>query len=243
MFLLAAMLFGARVSASDMFSPKLRGDVGLGGYATMNIVEGVPDRLSVLPYLDCSYDRLFARVDTFGIKTMQAGYGHLELVTRFSQDGFNTDNPALNGLTTRNTSFPVGLGTLQVTPIGGVFLNVFHDINKSHGNWIELIYGAKFKSMGVVFYPLLGFDYQSAEYVGYYYGVTAQESLNSGLPSYRPSAATNVLYGLIADLSLDEHWHLNAYLRRKQLDASIYQSPIVKYRFLDTAYLALSYRY
>lgn len=220
-----------------------RGDVGLGWYSTRSIVEGVPDKFSILPYLDCTYGSVFARVDTFGLKTVPVGYGHVEIVARVNQDGFKTDQPALNGLSSRSNPLPVGVGTLQVTPVGGVFFNVFHDINKSGGNWVELIYGGRFESMGVLFYPLLGLDYQSAEYVGYYYDVSAQEALVSRFSSYIPSAAVNFLFGMIADFGLDEHWHINAYLRRKRLDDAIYQSPIVGQRYLDTAYLTLSYRY
>jgi outer membrane protein len=237
------MLFESSASGDEVFSKSLKGDVGIAGYSTLGIVDGAPDKLSVLPYLDITYDRYFARVDTFGIKTLKVGYGYLEVITRFNQDGFKTNMPALDGLNERVNSLPVGLGTLQVTPLGGVFFNAFHDINASGGSWIELIYGAKFTASAVVFYPMLGLDYQSANYVNYYYGVSDQEAAISSFSSYKPSAAINAYFGLIADISLRGDWHLNAYLRHKRLDDSIYHSPVVDKRFLDTAYLALSYRY
>lgn len=241
--LLLWLMGGAQPASADGMFDCLQGDIGLAGYATRAIVEGTQDKLSVLPYLDFTCGNLFARVDTFGYKTKQIGYGHLELIARFNQDGFRTDTPALNGLSTRQSSLPVGLGTLQVTPLGGVFFNVFHDINKSGGDWAELIYGAKFKAAGVVFYPMLGFDYQSAAYTGYYYGVSAQEAIGSPFASYAPASAVNAFIALIMDVGLSRNWHLNAYVRHKRLDDAIYLSPIVTQRYLDTAYLALSYRY
>lgn len=243
LFLLWPMWVDTHASAAELFDGGLRGDVGLAGYSTRAIVAGVQNDLSVLPYLDLTYDRFFARVDTFGYKTKEIGYGHLEVIARFNQDGFRTDIPALNGLSTRQSSLPVGLGTLQVTPLGGVFFNVFHDINKSGGNWAELIYGAKFTAAGAVFYPMLGVDYQSAEYTGYYYGVSEQEAIGSRFVSYAPTSAINTFIALIMDVGLSRNWHLNAYVRRKRLDDSIYLSPIVTRCYLDTAYLALSYRY
>jgi len=243
LFLLLLMWGDMHASASEMFDARLQGDIGLAGYSTRAIVEGTQDDLSVLPYLDFTYDRFFARVDTFGYKAKQLGYGYLEVIARFNQDGFRTDIPALSGLSTRQSSLPVGLGTLQVTPLGGVFFNVFHDINKSGGNWAELIYGAKFTASGVVFYPMLGVDYQSADYTGYYYGVSEQEAISSRFASYVPASAVNVFIGLIVDVGLSRNWHLNAYVRHKRLDDSIYLSPIVTRRYLDTVYLALSYRY
>ncbi|MFH2134291.1 MAG: MipA/OmpV family protein [Pseudomonadota bacterium] len=220
-FLLWQMWGDTHASAAEMLEGRLQGDVGLAGYSTCAIVAGVQDDLSVLPYLDFTYGRLFARVDTFGYKTKEIGYGHLEVIARFNQDGFRTDNPVLNGLSTRQSSLPVGLGTLQVTPLGGVFFNVFHDINKSSGNWVELIYGAKFTAAGAVFYPLLGVDYQSADYTGYYYGVSEQEAISSGFASYAPASAVNTFIALIMDVGLSRNWHLNAYVRHKRLDDSI----------------------
>jgi outer membrane protein len=230
-------------ACAEMFDSRLQGDVGLAGYSTRAIVAGKQTDLSVLPYLDFTYDRYFARVDTFGFKTTKIGYGYLEVIARFNQDGFRTDIPALNGLSTRQSSLPVGLGTLQVTPLGGVFFNVFHDVNKSAGIWAELIYGAKFTAVGVVFYPLLGVDYQSADYTGYYYGVSEQEAIDSSFPAYKPTSAANAFVGLIMDVGLSRNWHLNGHVRHKRLDDAIYRSPIVTQRYLDTAYLALSYRY
>ncbi|MDD5470534.1 MAG: MipA/OmpV family protein [Sideroxydans sp.] len=243
LFLLWPMWSDTHASAAEMFDASLRGDVGLAGYSTRAILAGTPDNLAVLPYLDCTYERFFARVDTFGYKAAPMGYGHLEVIARFNQDGFRTDIPALNGLSTRQSSLPVGLGTLQVTPLGGVFFNVFHDINESGGNWVELIYGAKFTVSGLVLYPLLGVDYQSAQYVVYYYGVSDQEAIDSRFPGYKPTSAVNAFFGLIMDIGLSQNWHLNAYLRHKRLDDAIYRSPIITQRYLDTAYLALSYRY
>lgn len=242
-FPLLLMWGDTHASAAELLDARLQGDIGLAAYATRAIVEGAQTDLTVLPYLDFTYDRFFARVDTFGYKAKQVGYGDLEVIARFNQDGFRTDIPALNGLSTRQSSLPVGLGTLQVTPLGGVFFNVFHDINKSGGNWAELIYGAKFTASGAVLYPMLGVDYQSADYTGYYYGVSEQEAISSPFASYAPASAVNAFVGLIMDVGLSRNWHLNAYVRHKRLDDSIYRSPLVTRRYLDTAYLALSYRY
>ncbi len=65
------------------------GDVGVGGYYTRSIVRGNSDVLGVFPYADFEYRRVFARVDTLGIKTFSLGYGYLELAGRISQDAFD----------------------------------------------------------------------------------------------------------------------------------------------------------
>ena len=239
---LSGLLLNAQVAA-DEFPQGITGDVGLGAYYSRGIIDSKGDTLSILPYGDFEYGRIVARVDTLGIKTLKMGNGYLELAGRFSQDGFDTDTPKLKGLGARQTSIPLGVGTLQVTPMGGFLLNAFHDVRDSTGNWLEAIYAAELDLPRVTLYPMLGADYQSSAYVRYYYGISAQEAVLSRYTAYDPGASLNPLIGLIADIELSDAYHLNCYVRRKWLGDAIRNSPIVSQRYLDTGYIALSYRY
>ena len=239
---LSATLLSTTASAEE-FKSEIKGDVGLGGYYTGTIIRGNQSQTSVLPYVDFNYGRMYARVDTFGIKTLQLGYGHLRLVGRYSQDGFNTSAPNLMGLDRRENSIPIGVGTLQVTPIGGFLINAFHDMNRSQGNLFEVIYGGRLELPKVTLYPLIGAEYRSKEYVNYYYGITPLEAANSSYASYQTSGATNSLIALMADIQLTGDYHLHLYARRKWLGEAIRQSPIVEKAYLDTSYVAVSYRF
>jgi len=237
------MLSGISQAQAQEFTSTVKGDIGVGAYHARSIVKGDPDGTSVLPYMDFKYSRMFARIDTFGVKTLELGYGHLELVGRFSQDGFKTDIPELTGIDQRENAIPLGVGTLQVTPVGGFMINAFHDLNKSQGNIFEVIYGGRVKFSRVALYPLLGLEYRSKEYVSYYYGISAREATNSGYASYEPSGAVNSLIGFIAEIRLIDNYYLNLNVRHKRLGDSIRLSPLVDQQYLDTAYVALSYRF
>jgi len=239
---LCAALLSAAANAEE-FKSQIVGDIGLGGYYTGDIIRGDQNQTSILPYVDFNYGRMFARIDTFGIKTLPLGYGHVELVGRFSQDGFDTKAPALSGLNKRDNSLPIGIGTLQVTPIGGFMLNAFHDVNASRGNIFEAIYGGRLELPRVKLYPMVGMEYRSKEYVSYYYGVSPQEAANSSYATYRPDGTTNSLIALIADITLTDDYHLHLYARRKWLGDAIQQSAFVDKAYLDTGYVALSYRF
>ncbi len=228
---------------AEEFTQKLDGDLGLGGYYTHSIIRGNPDEFSVLPYLDFDYARMFARIDTLGFRTLKLGNGHLALVGRISQDGFNTNTLMLRGLEKRETPIPLGIGTLQMTPLGAIIINAFHDVRRSNGNLLELIYGGEIDLPRVTFYPLAGAEYQSGEYVRYFYGISAQEAANSHYPTYQPAGAFNQFLGLIADIKLTDEYHLNCHLRRKWLGDAIQHSPIVNQRYQDMGYLSLSYRF
>jgi len=241
--LCAMLLIGTALAEAEEFKQQLVGDIGLGGYYTRSIIRGNRNEFSALPYLDFEYGRTFARVDTLGIKTLKLGYGHLELVGRISQDGFSMTVPGLQGLGKRETPVPVGIGTLQTTPLGGVMVNAFHDVNRSRGDLFEVIYGGELDLPRVTLYPLVGAEYMSGKYVRYYYGISPLEAASSQYAAYQPAGAVNGLIGLIADIRLTDEYYLNCNVRRKWLGDAIQFSPIVNQRYLDTGYIALSYRF
>jgi len=244
--LVAGVLMSAvliRPVRAQEFSERIDGDIGLGAYYTHNIIRGKSDLVSVLPYGAFDYGRVFMRLDTLGIRTLKLGYGYLEVAGRFSQDGFRADVPRLRGLANRQDSMPLGLGTMQTTPIGAFFINAFHDVNQSSGNFFEAIYAAELGTPALTFYPLAGAEYQSAEYVRYFYGISAQEAAVSRYAAYQPSGALNPLLGVMLDARLTDKYHLNFYVRRKWLGHAIQSSPIVETNTLDTGFIALSYRF
>lgn len=230
-------------TGAEEFPLRVEGDVGLGGYYTRSIIRGKAEPAYVLPYGYFDYGRMFARIDTLGVKTVKMGYGYLELVGRVSLDGFKTDTASLQGLTERKNSIPLGIGTFQETPVGAFFVNAFHDVNKSQGNLFEVIYVGELTAPRVTFYPQIGAEYLSKQYVSYYYGVSAQEATTSQYGAYHPGGALNPFLATLIDAKITEKWHLNFYLRHKWLANSIHDSPIVGRKGMDTAFVALSYRF
>lgn len=120
----------------------------------------------------------------------------------------NTNAPDLRGLGKRETSLPIGVGTLQEAPLGGVMINAFHDVNRSQGDLFEVIYGGQIDLPRVTLYPLIGGEYQSGKYVRYYYGVSAAEAASSRYAAYQPADAVNGLVGLIAKIRLSDEYFL-----------------------------------
>jgi outer membrane protein len=178
------------------------------------------------------------------MKTFKMGYGYFELAGRVNVDGFTTSNPALRGLNDRKNSIPLGVGTFQETPIGAFAVNAFYDVNKSHGTLLEAIYAGEIKAGSVNFYPQVGAEYRSANYVNYYYGITATESAASGIyKAYQGRAATNPLVALQIEIPLSESWALNLYGRYKWLGGGIKNSPIVDRKAAANYFVALAYRF
>lgn len=228
---------------TEEFPTHIDGDIGIGIYDTRSIILGETRQVSTLPYGNFDYGRISMRIDTLSFKTVKLGYGYLEIAGRFSLDGFSTDAINLHGMEKRQNSIPLGLGTLQITPIGAFFINAFHDFNESRGNLFEAIYFAELDTLRLTFYPFVGAEYQTAEYVRYYYGISPQEAVLSQYPAYQPTGAFNPLFGLLVDARLTRKFYLNFYLRRDWLGNTIQSSPIVGKNAMDTGFIALSYRF
>lgn len=206
--------------------PRLVGDIGLGVSAAPVAVAAQSRSTGAVPYANFEYGPAFARIDTFGVKLAPAGYGSVELLTRVLEDGYRASAPPHERL---RSSVPLGLGTLQVTPVGAFMANLYRDLGKSHGTMLDLMYAAEIDHGRFAFYPQAGVEYRSASYVRYYDGVDR--------------SASNPFAGLLVEAQLSGHWYLIANLRRTWLDDSIRSNPAVRHRSLDSGLVALSYRF
>jgi outer membrane protein len=215
----------------------LSGDIGLGAVYTQAQIRGADSKTEVMPYLNFEVANAFARIDTFGVKTLPVGYGHLEVVGQYRGDGYEA-----TGLERRGNSLPLGLGTLQITPIGAFGLQVLHDFGTSEGTLVQARYLAELPWGAVHVYPELGVEYQSQAYTGYYYGTTPADAASLG-QAYRPSAAVNPYFGAMIEVRLADHWYANVYLRRTLVDDTIAQSPLLTLRTRDSVLLALAYHF
>jgi outer membrane protein len=239
-FLAANAMADANPPNDEQLPGRLQGDVGLLVGAEQNPIRNERTHPALLPFAFFDYGRLYTRLDTFGVKLIPVGYGYLELAGRAKFDGYRTDNnPALQGIESRQNSLPLGVGTFQITPIGGFFLYALHDFNKSRGSLLEATYAAEIKFDGWTAYPEAGVEYYSGNYTRYYYGVTSLESAASGYAAYTPSAATCPFLSVLVEVPVATGWNANFYLRRKWLGAPIANSPQVSVQHAGSGFVAL----
>jgi outer membrane protein len=239
---LAAFFASHSARAQTAFPDHYVGDLGGAAYLKTGVVRGQGSSTLVLPYVYGDYGRFFGRIDTFGVKTRAVGWGHLELVGRINTEGFRTDTAALKGLSDRRNPVPLGVGTFQRTPIGGVFLYAMHDVT-SGGMLAEATWGSKLETTWATFYPLISLEYRSSAYVNYLYGVTAGESAASGYAAYNPGASFVPLVGLAASIPITGDWALQLQFRHRWFDSAITNSPIVSARTQQTGNIAITYEF
>ena len=201
----------------------LNGDIGLGAVTVQGPAPGQGDRTRAIPYVYADLGPLFAREDTVGVKLLPVGWGSLEVAARISSEGADSAGP---GLASRRNPRPVGLGTFQETPWGGVFLDAFED-TVSGGNLLEASYAAEVDLGRVTLYPQAGVIRRSARYVDHLYGVSAAESQATGQHAYAAGASTVPLLALSAELTLAPRWVVVGNLQLEAFDRAIGDSPRV----------------
>lgn len=214
--------------AGDELADRIQGDIGVLAAEEQSPIRGERTSAQVFPFAFFDYGRLYARIDTFGVKTLHMGYGYLELAGRAAYDGYKAaGNPALQGIQDRQSPVPLGLGTFQITPIGGFFIYALHDFNRSRGNLLELTYVAELDAGRVTVYPEAGFEHFTRQYTQYYFGVSSTEAAASGYAAYGPGAVTNPFLCVFLQVQVARGWDANFYLRRKWLSTAMADSPLV----------------
>jgi MipA family protein len=229
-------------NAQSELSERLVGNIGGSVYKIQSAVRGVNDRTEVLPFAYFDYGRFFARDDTFGVKVTSLYDGYLEVVGRASFEGFRTTSTNLTGIKKRSDPLPLGIGTFQETPMGGIFLYAFHDMSSS-GSLLEATYAAALDFRGGTVYPQIGVEHRSMRYVRHLYGITPAESGLSGYSKYVPGSSTTPFLCLALDVPINIVWALNVQWRREWFDASISKSPLVGRSRQNSILLALSHSF
>ena len=241
--LLSAPLY-AMDDVPDSLPDHIVGDIGVAVY-TSNLHIGTEGTQSLfLPYAFFDYQRFFVRIDEVGIKTFKMGYGYLEVIGKINLDTYKVKSPFNGTSINRGDPIPLGLGTFQETPIGGFFVNAYHDFGKSKGALYELLYFAELETYKkIVVYPQVGVERQSSQYANYYYGINPGESQLTGYNAYSAPATNNLLAGVMVEIPVVDNWYVNIYGKRKWMGNGINNSPVMNRSFQDNVFLALAYRF
>lgn len=228
-----------RVPETDL-PDRVTGDMGIMLNREQGILAGSGMSYHVLPFAFFDYRRFYTRLDTAGVKTLSLGAGYLEISTRIKFDGYRAaGQPALTGLSDRQNSLPLGLGSMQLTEYGAFFLYAFHDFAASRGNLYETTYAARFTIGPTTLYPETGIEYYTSQYVQYYYGVTSRESALSGYQASSPGGAVMPFLSVLLEIPVEQRWHADIYGRVRWPGSAIAHSPMVNKWHLTSFFVAM----
>ncbi len=235
----AGLAQGAMAQAA--FNDRFVGEAGGMLVGAQPLVQGSTSSAMALPYVYGDWGRFYARVDTWGIKTLPLGEGHLELAARVSTEGFKAGKTAFPAAGDRSSPVPIGLGTFQRTAVGGFFAYALHD-PQSGGQLLELTWAGRVPLGAATLYPQLGLEHRSAAYVQHLYGVSAaQAAAASGLSVYQAGASTVPVVSLNASVPIHGPWAVQLQMRYRQWDDAVRHSPLVERASQLSGYVALTH--
>ncbi|MGO1120329.1 MipA/OmpV family protein [Rhodovibrionaceae bacterium A322] len=191
-----------------------------------------------LPSINARYDRFFINTQGFGIANSGIGY-------QLYKGEYVTAGPLVNldlGRNEGDSSDLRGLGDIGVSGLAGAFMDVDYE------NWrLSLVglgafagdtdgYGARISlgyqiplSRKLFVNPVIGTTWASSDYTNSYFGVTSQQSANSGYQQYNAgSGFMDFSAGINARYFIDENWALLGLANVKTYGSHIADSPLVK---------------
>jgi len=240
---LASPSYGAE-DPPDGLPDHIVGDIGAALYSSNLHIGSEGTQSLALPYAFFDYQRFFARIDQLGIKTLKLGFGYLEISGKVTLDSYKVKSQITGNSINKSDPIPIGISTFQETPIGGFFVNAYHDFGKSKGALYELSYFGEIETYkNIVIYPQVGIERQSSQYANYYYGITPGESALTGYASYSASATNNLYAGMMVEIPVVDEWYLNIYAKRKWMGNGINNSPVLNRSFQDNIFMAIAYRF
>ncbi len=192
-------------------------------------------------------DRVFIRGRKLGVNIFRYEQVKAGAFVRYS-GGRSENNEGLEGL-----------GDVDMTITGGAFFNyrykilrfkseIRHDLlGNDQGTMAIARLGSKFPFKAPMFSFNVGGTWTSGEYMDTFYGISARQSLRSGLRQYDADAGIrDVFVHLATGYKLSQHWRVTVQAQYRRLLADAADSPIVQDRGSRNSFvggLGLSYTF
>ncbi|MFU8783555.1 MipA/OmpV family protein [Aliidiomarina sp.] len=157
-----------------------------------------------------------------------------------------SSNPAMQQLDKREFGASVGVNYQYNTRFGSISADINTEITKRHnGQRANISYSLPLNRPGQRWQlaPEIRLNYTSKDYIRYYFGVSAEESLRSGLPSYSGGHAFSPAIGLGGYYAFTDKLSAVGNLRLTRSASAITDSPMIKGRSARSLFVAISYQF
>lgn len=219
--------------------------LGAGVISTDANYKGMDSDTFAVPFIGYEGERFYFRGIEAGYRLNENRYNQLSLVLTAAPFRFQPDesrDPQIAMLDSRGFSAQLAIKHELVTPYGALTSQAGLDV-RGNGHSLSLSYRYPFSRdpQSWQFAPQIGVDYISADYTDYYYGISAEESVRSGLPQYSSQDALNPFAGLGGSYRLTEQTRVFANFRATRISSKIADSPMADGRYSRSAFFAITY--
>lgn len=224
--------------------------LGVGTGYFNNPYIGYSNRFAVLPVINFNSRYFYADGLSAGARLLQNDDQSQEVLLGVSYLGNEfkpnkSDDQRLKRLDKRRSSLMADLSYHLYTPYGNFESRVSHDLlGRNKGTLLNAQYSYFWEiTPQFTLKPEIGINYADRKFNQYYYGVSAEESLRSGLPQYRAKAGVQPYIGLGASYQLTQNIEIFAGVRFEKLSRHIRHSPMVDDKYGSEGALGVMYRF
>lgn len=241
-YLLVFLLFFAQAIADDT---KQKVTIGAGPYLQTQPYAGVDDLLLPSPVIFFDNGLFYARWSRFGLyflgeKKEDYAWG-FSLTVQPRTYGYDSSDIA--GMDTRENTFEGGVAFSAKTDKAYIELMVLSDILGRYNSWIfKSEIGYDFEYGKFSFYPSLIFNYQSSQFMNYYYGVESHEATLQR-EAYSPSSGLQIGAQTYIEYPFTEELSAFVNLRVDKLSKEATNSPLVNEDYIYSGLASLIYTF
>lgn len=179
--------------------------IGAGVIFMQSAYKDYDNQVSPLPLIHYDNEYIFLKGTSAGVYSLKTENHQIYAQITYQPWEFKTSKTndiALKQLYNRKASVMAGLGYSYMTDLGNTHLSLLTDItNKNKGVIIDFAYGYPI-SIGEFFIePGIGIQWQNRKYNDYYYGISKEESIRSGLSQYKAESGSTPYIAFNANYS------------------------------------------
>ncbi len=244
-WLLAAWLLPGLASGEEIFripfEEAVRGTPAIGGALKANpkpyIGSADQYETDLVPLYLYEGEHVFARGTSIGAHLWESEGLVVDLLGQYRFTQLRPDEEDLDGLEPRKSTLEVGLRATLTGPWGRLQAQWLTDALDYHGGEAtEVSYGFPMRLGRWWITPWLSYEWQSAELVDYYFGVSGAEAEASGIPAYSAGRAGIFGWGINTGYRITDNVIVFANLGQYRLDDSIADSPLSFESMQDMVY-------
>lgn len=213
-----------------------------------SIYKETSDSSAVFPMLSYDNGQLFVRGLAAGIRLNPKGSTH-NVVAKIhydprSFDPSDSDDTSMQLLDERDASVLGSISYQLLTPAGMFELTGGGEILDEHdGKFATIAYRLPLRTGKLSVTPFTGYTYYDDKFNNHRYGVSAAESIRSGITAFDADKGGEFFAGASVNFALTQQLMLSSSLRYLSLRGEIKDSPMLEKTESTAVSLGLSYRF
>lgn len=207
------------------------------------------DKVGVLPLVLYDNDHFYAEGSEFGFYAHKDSKNWFRVGVGHESRHFKPDDAtkvALKNLNPRQSSANLVLSYTSITPIGGFEMKAGLDMmDRSGGQMLSLAHRSLFKFADdkLTIYPKFGINWYSDDYNQYYFGVSEQESIKTGMNVHTVKSSYSPFVMVSGKYRFGDHVGAVASTKAQWLSSTQKNSPLTDGKMDIKANMGLTYTF